>query len=254
MFRYYYLACALPTISLKSKPDISFEELKFMLRVNLSENDFNKAQIFKRFIDVTNLRLLWLNKDIDARGNLNTAQLEDVILIKDVLPDFVFDYLDRYESKEDRIKYFSYLIASFFNEVILKSSGFLKFYFKFEREIRLVLMALRAKKLGRDLLKELQFEDLSDDFVAYILAQKDMDSFEPPSEYEDVKNIYKKYINDPKNMHLKLLEFKFNQIEIFAEKKPFTIDQILSYTALLMIVEDFNRLSSEEGKERLVKL
>ena len=111
--KYYYLATALPTISLKAKPEVSFEELKFMFKLNLSDSDLEKAKIFKKFIDVTNLRLLWLNKEIDPRGNLNIAELEDAILIKDFFDDFVFDFLDRYEKTEDRLKYFSFLIASF---------------------------------------------------------------------------------------------------------------------------------------------
>ena len=42
-----------------------------------------------------------------------------------------------------------------------------------EREIRLILVALRAKKFGRDLLLELQYEDSDTDFIAQMLAQKD---------------------------------------------------------------------------------
>ena len=159
MHKYYYLACSLPSISLKTKPDIGFEELKFMLKLNVSRSDLKKIISFTRFIDICNLRCLWMNKDIDQRGNLNIAELEDVILIKDVFPDYVFDFLDRYENKDDRLKYFTFLISSFFKDVISSSRGFLKFYFQLEKEIRLVLTALRARKLGRELLKELQFED-----------------------------------------------------------------------------------------------
>jgi hypothetical protein len=254
MSKYYYLACALPKISLKTKPEMSFEELVFMLDINLYENDKKKLEILRQFIDINNLRMLWLNEEINNRGNLNKAQLEDVILIKNFFPEFVFDFLDKYEKKEDKIKNFSFLIVSFFNEVIARSSGFLKFYFELERETRLILTALRAKKLSRDISYELQFEDLHDTLVAYILAQKDMESFEPPKKYEKLKNIYKENINDPKNMHLSFLEYKFNKIEKYAQQKPFTIDQILSYVVLLMIVEDFYRLNAEIGKEKIEKL
>jgi len=254
MQKYYFLTTALPTITLKARSDISFEELKFMFDVNLSASDLNKATLFKRYIDITNLRLLWLSKEIDPRGNLNIAELEDVLLIRDVLPDFVFDFLDRYETIEDRLKNFSFLTSSFFNEIINNEVGFLQFYFKFERELRLVIAALRAKKMRRDLLKEFQFEDPTDDFVAYIIAQKDMESFEPPKEYEKVKKIYKKYINDPKAMHIALLEYKFKQIEIFSELKPFTIDRILAYATQLIIVEDFFKLNEDKGREQIETL
>ena len=254
MNKYYYLTCALPTISLKAAPEMNFEELIFMLRVNLRKSDLKKVILFQRFIDITNLRLFWINKEIDPRGNLNIAEIEDVILIKDIFPDFVFDFLERYEKREDRLNNFSFLMASFFNDVIFKSRGFIKFYFQFEREMRLVMTALRSEKLKRDLLYELRFEDLRDDFMEYILAQKDMNNFEPPQEYMEVKKIYKKNINNPKKLHIALLEYKFNKINQFAEKKPFTIDQILSYMVLLMIVEDFDKLNAKEGKEKVEKL
>jgi len=252
--KYYYLATALPTISLKAKPDISFEELKFMLQINLRGKDYQKVKLFKKFIDITNLRLLWLNKEIDPRGNLNSAELEDAILIKDFFDDYVFDFLDRYEKTEDRLKYFSFLIASYFNDVKDSQKGFLKFYFNFERKLRLISTALRAKKLNKDILKELQFEDPADEFVAYILAQKDQDSFEPPHEFRRVKKIYKKYLQDPRTLHLKLLEYKFNQIEIFSEQKPFSVEQILSYAALLILVEDYYKLNEDIGREKIKNL
>ncbi len=254
MEKYYYLACALPKVSLKSKPEMSFEELKFMLYINFNETDLKKVNIFRNFIDINNLKLLWLNQEIDPRGNLNLAELEDMILIKDFLPDFVFEFIDKYEKKEDRLKHFSFLTSSFFIQVIPEYTGFVNFYFKFERELRLVLSALRAKKLGRDIAYELQFEDLNDDLVAYILAQKDMEYFDPPKEYEVIKNMYKKNIDDPKKLHLDLLEYKFNKIDEYSETSPFTVDQILSYAALLLIVEDFYKLNSEEGNKKVEKL
>jgi len=246
--KYYYLSAALPKISLKTKPDISFNELMNMLKINLVERDIKKVGLLRKFVDLNNLKLLWLDKEINPHGNLNTAQLEDEIIIREFLGESVFWYLEKYDNVEDRLNYFSFLIVNFFREVIL-NDGFLKFYFKLEREIRLILTALRAKKIKRDLLSELQFEDLKDDFVEYILAQIDADTFEPPKEYMPIKNIYKNNLNKPLNMHIELLKYKFDQIENFAEKKPFTIDQILSYTLILMIVEDFFALNLQEGQK-----
>lgn len=254
MKKYYYLTCALPKISLKSKPDINFEELQFMLNINLSKSDLNKLTTFKYFIDINNLKRLWSNQEIDSRGNLNTTELEDLVLVKEVLPDYVFEFIDKYEKKEDRLKYFSSLISPFFKEMINDSSGFLNFYFKFEREMRLILTALRAKTLKRDISSELQFEDPDEDLIAYILSQKDMENFEPPEEFEILKNLYKKNINDPKKLHTAILEYEFYRIEKYSEKHPFTVDQILSYAALLIIVENFYKLSSEKGNLKIEKL
>lgn len=254
MNKYYYLGCSLPKISLKSKPEMNFEELKFMLSINLNEKDSAQVRTFQNFIDINNLKLLWSNQEIDPRGSLNLAELEDIILIQDILPQFVFEFMDKYSAKEDRLKYFSFLVSSFFKEAIFESSGFLQFYFKVEREMRLILTALRAKALKRDIGYELQFEDPRDELAAYILAQKDMEHFDPPKEYEPIKNIFKKNADNPKKLHLELLEYQFNKIEEYSSNNPFTIDQILSYAALLIIVENFFRLSSEQGNVKVDKL
>ncbi|MBN2478858.1 MAG: DUF2764 family protein [Parachlamydiales bacterium] len=247
MNKYYYLGSALCKVSLFSKPDISFEEYKNMLEINLSKSDFEKFTLFQRYIDITNLRLLWLNKEIDPRGNFSSNELEELILTKSVFPQFCLEFLEKYENIQDRLKNFSFLIASFFNMAINENTGFIKFYFKFERELRLILTAIRAKKYKKDFLKELQFEDFHDDFVAFILAQKDQETFEIPKEYEDLKNIFKQNEDDPEKLNTALLEYKFNKIENFLEEKPFTIDQILSFAALLIIAEDYNKLNIEEG-------
>jgi hypothetical protein len=254
MKKYFYLGNAFPKITLRAKPDISFEELKLMLEINLSKGDLDKVKILRQYIDITNLRLLWLNKDLDPHGNLNEHDLEDAILTKTELPEFVFDFLDRYESKEDRLKYFSFLMVNFFNMVIKKNKGFLNYYFDLERKIRLILTALRAKKIKRDISFELQFEDFQDDFVAYILAQKDLEGFEPPKEFQKIKNIYIKNIDDPKKMLIDLMEYKFNLIEEYSSDKNFSVDQILAFISLFMIVEDFNKLSDDVGREIVEKL
>lgn len=251
---YYFLASALPTISLKTKPDLSFEEISFMLEVNLNKRDLDKFILFRRFIDILNLRLLWQNKEIDSRGNLNSKELEDVTLIRDILPFFVFEFLDKYEKLEDRLKYFPFLISSFFKMILKHEEGFLKFYFSFERDYRLVLSALRAKKLRKDIVRELQFEDMTDDLVAYIIAQKDSDVFEPPMKWEKLKTIYKENVENPRKLNLAFLEYKFNKIMEFSEKEPFSINQILAFVANLMIIEDYNKLNVDEGKQLVENL
>lgn len=254
MEKYFYLGNAFPKITLKTKPDISFEELKLMLEINLSKNDLKKTMKLREYIDITNLRLLWQGFEIDPHGNLNIHELEDAILTKSDLPEFVFDFLDRFENKTDRLKYFSFLLVNFFKSVITKNDNFFNFYFNLERNTRLVMTAFRAKKLKKDISFELQFEDFTDDLVAYIIAAKDQDTFEPPKEYNEIKNIYLKNINDPKKMLIDLLEYKFKVIEEFSSKRPFTIDEVLAYLTNFMITEDFNKLNEDVGKEIIEKL
>ncbi len=247
MNKYYFIGSALPTLSLKVKPEMSFHELQRIFAINLSVVDMQKNTAFKRYIDITNLRLLWESKEIDPRGILNAKELEDALLIKDIFDDYVFDYLDKYESVEERLKNFNFLKVKYF-EKMMRKKGFLKKYFTFERDYRLILTALRSKTLKRDVVKEVQYEDLQDDLVEYILVQKDLEDFEPPKEYQEIKDIYKNNIDDPHKLNEKLLEYRFKKISEIMEEKPFSIDQLLAYSALLIIVEDLNMLNKDIGK------
>jgi len=244
---YYFLACSLPNISISQKPDLTFEELKNMIYLNFQEDDLRCFELFLKFIDLNNFRLFWQNKEIDPRGSLSVSDLEDYTLSKYGIFDFVSDFLEMYETVEERLRNFTFLLVKFFDKVFQEQKGFLHKYFKLEKLIRLNLTALRSKKIKKDIVYELKFEDLSDEYVVYILTQKDQDNFEPTKEFEEIKNIYLNNIDDPKKMNLELLKFKYDKMIDFFEEKPFTKDQIIAYAILLYMIENYYKLDIEEG-------
>jgi hypothetical protein len=254
MNKYYFVITSLPKLLLNQRLDLTFEELIRLFDLNLSKKDFDKIVSFRRFIDILNLKRIWQNKDIDKRGNLNKNELNDHLLLQDLLYDFVFEYMQKYESTENRLKNFSFLTSSFFNKVISESSGFLKKYYSFIRSYRLILTALRCKTLFRDISSELQFENPFDDLTMYLLAQKDMDDIIVPQEFEELKKIYLKNKNNVKKMHLALLEYKLNKIDNLMDKNPFTIDEILAYFTKFLIIEDYQNLNLEKGKEKIEQI
>jgi hypothetical protein len=247
MANYYFLLNSLPTLALRSGAEITFEDLKELLEMNLTKDDLSLAKDFMSYIDLRNIRAFWLKEPLDPRGNLGEKELEEALLVSDFLPSYVFDFLSRYESLKDRLHYFSYLYFQFFAEG-MKEKGFLGEYFREEREIRLVMSALRAKLTKRNILPELQFEDPTDPIVMHILAQKDMDEYDPPREYEGLKNLFKEYFQEPKKLALAFLEYRFESI---MEKEmgypPFSIDRILGYMVRLLLVEHWNSLDEEKG-------
>lgn len=248
MANYYFLAASLPPLSLNERPDFSFEELTSRLEINLTKEDLEKTVVFRRFIDLSNIRILFMEDSIDPRGNLTEKELDQALLLKDGLPSYVFDFLDQFESLGEKLRFFSGLLSTYFDEEIKKGDGFLKNYLNFEREWRLVIMALRAKALGRDLMQELQFEDVKDPLIADILAQKDSPDYDPPVEYLELKEKYLSCGPDPWQQNRVVAEWRFQQIEELVEKPLFSIDWILSYMAQLLIVEQWNELDEEKGK------
>lgn len=248
---YYFLALSLPPLSLKERPELSFEKLMASIEMGLTKKDLEKARVLRRFIDIQNIRALIVEEPIDTRGNLNEKELDEALLIKNILPSYIFDFLDQFEKPAERIAHFFGLLSLYFSQEILKASDFLKRYLIFERQVRLVLLALRAKQLKRDIVKELQFEDLSDPFVAQIIAQKDALVYEPPEEYGELKTLIENCHRDPWLENSVFAEYRFKKIDEMVQLDLFSIDQILAYMAKLMIVEELFELDEERGKSIL---
>lgn len=237
MANYYFLIAALPPLTFGERPEISFKEFRDLLILNLTPKDLEQVGRLLRPIDLYNIRALWLGAPLDARGTLDAKHLEEALLVRDELPLYLVEFLERYESIPDRLRFFSSLYASLFREQQPKLKGFLLKYYQFERELRFILLALRVKKKGGDLVRELQFEDPTDPFVADLLAQKDSPDYTPPREYEDLKALFMDNSHEPQKLDQAILEYRFNKISEMEENQDFGIDRILAYAARLIIVE-----------------
>jgi len=251
MANYYFLIAAFPPLSLDRPPELSFKEVRDLLILNLKPEDMREVERLLRPIDLYNIRALWLGAPLDDQGNFTAKELEEELLVRDALPSYLVEYLERYESTADRLRYFSSLFASLYRDEQPKLKGFLLKYYSFEREIRLVLTALRAKRTGRNLIRELQFEDPTDPLVADILAQKESPEYVPPLEFEDLKTLFVDNGSDPQKLNRAILEYRFNKIEEMEENQDFGIDRVLAYVARLTLAESLARLDPEKGKEQL---
>jgi hypothetical protein len=129
MANYYYLASLLPSLDFPGSPDISFSSIRESLRLNLSETDLKKIEALRLFIDITNIRPLLLEESIDGRGNLSEKDLDEALLIKDFLPQYVFDFLDKHDTLAAKLHHFSELVSLFFTNELPKQKGFLYKYF-----------------------------------------------------------------------------------------------------------------------------
>jgi len=249
MSNYYYLISALPPLEYPVLPEgIDSARIRSYFQVNLSEEDYKKVRSLYLLVDLLNVKTLFREEEIDSRGNLNEEELDEALLHGDFFPEYVFDFLQKHETLADRIKYFPSLLALFFHEETNKETGFLRSYFSFERELRLVLLAIRAKVLGRDLLQELQFEDLTDPLVLQILSQKDAETYDPPSEYKEVNELLAAAGSDPLKQSTAIASYRFRKVREMGEGEDFSIDALLRYLTELMIIEYSNELNKEKGQ------
>ncbi len=248
MSNYYFVGCILPTLSFEVEPEINFIELDTLLRDNLSQKDYEKTVSIRRFFDILNLRATWLNESIDPRGEMNVNDIEEAVITHAGLPSYIFDFLARYQSLEERLENFPLLLAKFFKEAQQNKDHFLRTYFKFERELRLVTSGFRAKKLGRDLAIEMRYEDPEEEIINALVSQKDIKVFEPPEGFEELKIFFEKYSDDPLLLQKALDEYRFNFIDQLVDMSDaFSIERILAYMAQLIIVEKWFELDKAKG-------
>jgi hypothetical protein len=246
---YYYLGTVLPDLAVGKLPEISFQELKDLLKDNLSVDDEAQTRLIRRLYDILNIRALWLNDPLDPHGNDDENELEEALISEVGLPNYVYDFLDSHESQSDRLLHFPGLIAQFFSVESAHASGFLKEYLSFERSWRLVMTALRSKRLGRDLLVELQYENPDDPLVAQILSQKDAKAYEPPEEFQDLKALFEKHHRNPLDLEQALCEYRFNHIDHLIAFDVFSTRRILAFVAQFIIVEKWIELDKKKGTD-----
>jgi len=249
MTNYYFLATLLPDLQIGVPPEIDFNELAILLNANLSKSDLDKIYTIQRYYDIQNIRSFWREEQLSYRGNFDENELEEAFLTQSGLPDYVYEFEERYDSKKDRLHHFTSLISSYFNEEIPKATGFLREYLEFERGFRLVLTGLRSKFLKRNIMTELQYENPDDDLVAQLIAQKDATEYEPPEKFAEVKPLFEEYCEKPFQLHKMISEYRFEKITEMLGADFFTIDRVLAYMAKLIIVEKWLELDKKKGME-----
>ncbi len=254
MGNYYFLTASLPTLDLKKKSEIGTLELKVLLQENLEVEDLSSIELYCRIIDLHNIRALAMNGHIDPRGNLTEKELDEALLTRMDMPDYLFDYLDNHKVGNERSENFAELLTAYFENEIPAAKGFLRELLEFERNYRLVLTGLRCKELKRDPASELQFEDLSDFVIAGIIAQKSAAEYTPPVEFADLAEIFHRCKHDTWLRHEELLKYRYNKIEDMLTAPLFTIDWIIAYLARLMIVEDLFYFDSQVMHQKGNKL
>lgn len=245
--QYYYLGTLFPTLTVGKPIDISFQELDSLLKEHLSEDDKKQVRVIRGLYDILNMRALWVGDPLDPHGNENENELEEALISRVGLPDYVYDFLDNYESRADRLRHFPSLLARFFSVESAKATGFLQEYLSFERGCRLVMTALRSKRLGRDLLGELQYEDPEDALVAQIISQKDAKDYQPPDEFQGLKTLFDAHCQNPLDLAQALCEYRFHSIDQLVGLDVFSSRRVLAFVAQFIIVEKWIELDKKIG-------
>ncbi len=254
MSKYFFLGSILPPLKVGSDPGIVFEDLMTLFRDNMSTSDLEKIKDILTYVDIKNVQSLLKKEELDHRGNLNEKELDEAIVSQLGLPEYVFKHLEETELIQEQLRHFPKVFIAYFKEMKKKYRGFLKGYFCFEHEWRVLLAGYRAKNLGLDPGVELQHEDFHDPLVAQVLAQKDAPFFEFPFEYADLGEKLKNAHGKPKMQYEVMANYRFCRVGDEVQDVPFSADYLLGYLVQLMIVEDAYALDEKQGNQMLSEI
>lgn len=248
----FFIYGILPPLEFGSRPDVSSRALTELFELNLSRSALKQVHTLKLWIDISNIYELFGGSSFDGRGNYSKSTIKALIANEEELPAYVFDFFQSHETESDRKRYFPELIAQYFREEKEKSRGYLREFLKFEHDVRILLVGFRAKKEGRNLAEELQFEDMSDPIVASVLLQKDRaGKFQFPTEYEDLEEVLEESLLNPSKQYEGIASFRFRFYIKYFTDHPFSLEGILAYMWALWILEDFFALRREDGEKLL---
>jgi hypothetical protein len=201
-------------------------------RQNLKEADKKKVAELQLFIDIYNIRAMLLDQPLDKRGSLSREALGQELYVGDKLPSFVKDFMDEKRGAAA----FPLLLLQFFEEAMKSSSPFLRTYFAFERDYRLVFAYLRAKKQGKEFLEELPVEERKEPLVLS-LSQGDI-----PQEFQLMATFLEDEEQSPEALFEKLSRYRFDKIDEMTNHSPFSIEYLLAYAAKLYILEKWREI------------
>lgn len=242
MTQYYFLATILPPLNFDSEPEITLDEAIGLLFINFTKSDYEMLQMIRRLMDLYNLRALWLKEPVSHLGSMTKSALHDAAATYSGLPDYCLDFLQKYPETSARLAHFQVLLSNFFQYEKISSDGIVKKYFDFEHSFYVTKVALRARKLGRDLLKELEFEDPDADEVFNAVSQKDRPDFEPQEGFEPLKLIYESHADNALSMFLEVCRWRFNTFAEWRENDAFSTESIIAYVLQLMELEKIQRI------------
>lgn len=236
MGRHFFLCSAVPDLSIEQKPTIAFDAFIFMLELSCSKSEWRHVISLRQFFDLMNLQATFFHRPLQPYGTVSPDDFEDHLRQHVGLNHTLIDYLIRYPHDDQRREHFSQLVAYFFEEK-KGEKGFVGAYFTWLEEFFVVGATIRAKRLGRDIAKELGDEDFSNPRVLEGLAFRDATSYEPPKAFAKVKEIYDRDFDNPKELEKNTTQFIFQHLEAIKEKHPFSLDYLLAYMVQLILIE-----------------
>ena len=207
-----------------------------LFKLNLSDRDLRAVHLCNLWSDLVNYEALLYGLPTATFGNLDPKNFDKDLSDHPILFDFLEEYRRHFASAEEQKKHFAYLYFKFFETLCQQAEGFLQVYYKFIEDVLTVSTTLRAKRIGRDVEKELSLMNKDLPLAMEAIFTRDAKAYEPSGPFEALKGIYENFFEDPKAQHAAFFGFLFDWIESKKEGMPWGLDWAVAYLIQLRLL------------------
>jgi len=248
---YYFLVGYLPELQRDDrKIRVGLTEL-LGEQYNIASDDWKEIELILLGRDIFIIEKLLSGKTVSIQHSLYTTDFwRDQIKSPGEGPEFVSEFLKETEGgksfgpgETDRLyaAYYDYVIAQSKNDL-------LRLFFGFERDLRNVVAALRARQKGLNVSDCL----IGESELAETLGRSNAEDFGLGKEYSWIESLL---TTDYPPQRQELIEqILWNYLDEHAGSDPFEFNTILSYVLKLQMLEKRLALSEEQGMAKVRRL
>ena len=248
--KYYFLASYLPDIE-KSDSKIRFTLADLLEeRFHFQERDWQDIEKVLLARDILILEKLLSGKTISAEHSLFGVEFWRVQMKSPKEgPQFLLDFLRETDQQGFGARDVDRLYAGYFDHVLSTTSNdFLRGYFSFQKDLRNILAALRAREKGLAVSEHL----IGEGDLVNTLATSTAEDFGLSIEYPWLESVTE--AKDPHHRQDAIDGVVWEYLDENAGPDPFDFRVILAYLLKLEMVQKRLALSVEKGMEKVLRL
>ncbi len=166
-------------------------------------------------------------------------------------PDFIIDYLEEFQDPGDRHRNIESLFIAYFEYLKGSKSLFLRDYADFEKKYRTIIAALRMRRLGIELDEKLPGDD---ELKKTILANLTVPDFGVKTFFPEIEYLLELFEKDTFTRGKGIDKVRYDYLNQISFENPFVEDTIYAYLLRLMVLERWQKLDEERGKEIILSI
>ncbi|OQX22963.1 MAG: hypothetical protein BWK80_28415 [Desulfobacteraceae bacterium IS3] len=253
--KYYFLAGYLPELQ---RDDRKIKVRLTELLEHIEAEDLQEVDLILLGQDVFIVEKLLSDKAVTAQHALFDAEFwKEQIKSPQEGPEFILNFLRESQDSSESFspKSAERLYGAFYDHVLSETrNGLIRGYFGFERDLRNILAAVRARKKGLDPGEHLVAGVISSesDELTDTLCSSNAEDFGLGKDYPWVESLIAEAY-PPKRQEM-IEQILWNYLDENTGDDPFHFNSILSYLLKVQMLEKRLALSEEQGSAKVRKL